>query len=359
MSIRTRVPSVVVTLLLLTLLIPSLCLPAESTADFSAARRAVQESMATLGMNKNDSGFLLLTNAAYGQINGQGAEPYRDLLSESTGCTIGKHSLLDIHTAFNTPLWFSLFQKGTNKLVFCTFQNGAFQRQTIQADPDKILDAQAWKQASRGLIGKKALFQVVSISLAWSADAAWPILKTAGFHDHVCPGVNIGYLVHQYLEKSMPLEKGDRYLFFGALPKCYMDTLQVVYNATMGKQMAYGITMTQKQLAAYKTKGSVPSIIALKVNKGKDICQGIVLGFSWKQIMDDLGLRVAEFAPKEGPANPIFFVTRAKACWKMAQMKPEQKMRWLVEMRRFSGPASLAKRVCNAGGDPYGVVWAK
>ncbi len=332
---------------------------AASADQVESARKAVEQAMTEVGTKKNDAGVLLLTNAVYGQINGQGAEKYRDLLSEATGCTLGKHSMLDVHTSFNAPLWFSLFRKGSNKLVFCKWQKDGFQSQTIDATPKAILSPAAWKKASEGLIGKKALYQVVSISLAWSEDVAWPIMKAASFHDHLCPGVNVGYLIHLYLKKHLPLEKGESYRFFGAVPKCYMDALQVIYNTTLGKQAAFGVAMTDKQLAKYETDGSVPCVVAIKVNKKKNTCQGVVLGFSWKRIMDDLGLKLANFDPPKGQADPVFFVTRAEACWKMAQMKQEDKLPWVAALKTFSGDAKLAHRICNAGGNPYAVVWAK
>lgn len=315
--------------------------------------------MGELKATKGDENLLTLTNAYYGRIDGHSAEAYRDAISETTGCTSGKRNFLDVHSAFDKPLWFALFRKDTGKLVFTKWSDGTFKNQIIDASPESILTLAGWKKASEGLIGGKGLFSVVSISLAWAEGAAWPIIKTAGFHDHLCPGVNIGYLAHVYLEKKLPLEKGERYLFFGALPKCYMDTLQVMYNATMGKQRAFGVTMSKEQLAKYRTNGAVPSIIAVKVNKKRGTCEGVVLGHSWGEIMQDLGTDVADFSPKGGPSNPVFFLTRAKACRKMAQIKLDDKMKWLKELRRFSGDSTLANKICNAGGDPYAVVWAR
>ncbi len=117
--------------------------------------------------------------------------------------------------------------------------------------------------------------------------------------------------------------------------------------------------MSKEQLGKYKTNGAMPCIVALKVNKSKDLCQGMVLGFSRKKVMDELGVREADLDPQGGASNPVFCIARIKACRQMAQMKPEEQLKWIVEMRRFSGNANLANRVCNAGGDPYAIVWAK
>ncbi|MFH1113160.1 MAG: hypothetical protein V1792_04495 [Pseudomonadota bacterium] len=348
--------------IILSFLVPltvSPVLAEDSVGDLDRAGQTIRQSMAQLGVNKNDQGILLLTNAYYGQVNGGSAEQYRDLLSDITGCTSGKRSLLDVHTAFNEALWFALWQKTTNKVVFSRLQGGTFQSQTIDAAPEKLLDVKSWKQASDGLIGARTLFQVVSIGLAWSAGTDWQILKVAGFHDSIAPGVNMGYLFHSFLEKRMPGEKGEEWLFFGAVPKCYMDTLQIMYGATLGNMRAFGVSMSPDQLNKYKTKGAMPCIVALKVNRSKDLCQGVVLGFSRKRVMDDLGVREADLNPKGGDNNPVFCIARIRGCMQMAKLKTEDQVKWIVEIRRFSGAASLAESVCNAGGDPYAVVWAK
>ncbi len=321
------------------------------------AQVTIRRSLAELDLTRDAPGFLLLTNAYYGRFNGKTAEIFRDVLAEETGCSAGRRTLLDVHTPYNEPLWFALYHKDRGKLIFSKWVDGAFQSQIVDASPDKILTTEMWREASSGLIGKKTLFQVVSISLAWAGGADWPIIKAAGFHDHICPGVNIGYLIHHHLKKQMPAGKGDKYVFFGALPKCYMDTLQMVYDATLGKQMAYGITMSEEQLAAYRSQGAVPSVIALKVNHRADTCSGAVYGFDWETVMNELGIPMNHFAPTEGPKNPVFFIARAKACWEMAQMKTEDKMKWIKVLKTFSGDAKLAGRIANAGGDPYALIW--
>jgi formylmethanofuran dehydrogenase subunit E-like metal-binding protein len=347
---------------ILSFLIPffaQVCPAADHSAKLNPAGQAIHEAMAELGVRKGDGGLLLLTNAYYGRIDDESAEQYRDLFSDITGCTSGKKSLLDVHTPVNEHLWFALCKKSSDKVVFCRRQGGSFQKQIIDGAPGQILEVEAWKRASDGSIGPKTLFRVMSISLAWSAGTDWSILKVAGFHGQIAPGINIGYLFHRYLEKKLPLEKGDEYLFFGALPKCYMDTLQIVYDTTLGKELAYGLAMSKEQLMKYRVDGAMPCVAALAVNESKNTCRGMVLGFSRKRVMDDLGVREADLNPKGGESNPVFCIARIKACRQMAKMKPEQQMRWVVEMRRFSGDRNLVSRVCNAGGDPYAIVWAK
>ncbi len=358
MKDRNQLPCVSFILFLLIFFSPLVCLAAESASSFKLVQDAIQESMAQLGVNKGDTGILLLTNAYYGRIDGKSAEPYRDLLSDITGCTSGKRSLLDVHTPFKESLWFALFSKKSNKLVFYRCQDSSLETQTIDATPDTLLRVKAWKRASEGAMGPKNLFQVVSIALAWSAGTEWSILKVAGFHDQLAPGINIGYLFHRYIEKKVPAETGDECVFFGALPKCYMDTLQMVYDATLGKQQNYGVSMSREQLSKYKTKGAMPCVVAVRLNRGKDSCSGVVLGFSRKQVMDDLGVREADLNPKGGEGNPVFCIARIKACMQMAKIEPEQQMKWVVEMHRFAGNAKLVNKICNAGGDPYAIVWA-
>ena len=355
---QLRIPILIVVALLI-VPIGRICDVASASDELTAARNAIERCMKQLGVSKSDTDFLVLTNAYYTQDNGKGMERYRDLLSEVTGCTSGKQSLLDVHTVFDNPLWFSFWSKRTSKTIFCRKQGSSFQSVEIDAAPEKILDVKAWNIASEGLVGPKTLSQVISIGLGWRAGTDWTLMKIAGFHDQLLPGVNFGYLFHLNVEKQLPRQKGDELLFFGAIPKCYMDTIQMLYDTTLGKERAYGIAINKKQLKQYMNKSAMPCVTALKVNKEKNECKGIVLGFSPKQIMGELGVSMADLNAPGGESNPLYYISRIKASLKLAKMKPEDQLKWIKEFRSFSGDAKLAHRICNAGGDPYAIIWKK
>ncbi len=326
--------------------------PAENPlgSEKQKAQQALTAAMAELGIKKGETPFLVLTNAGYGQLGGHSTEAFLDLAAETTGRTMGTRSLLPVHTSVDEPLWFSLYRPDTHRLAFIASQGSDFKTQFIDATPDKLLTPEGWKAAAAP-IGNPRLFSIASISLTWAEKPAWPLLLAAGFHDHFCPGLNSGYFAAEYLKKNLPLQKGDKYVFVVAPSKCAADAVQVMFNATAGKEGTYGMEIAKKDWGKYFGPGAAPALIAMRVNQGSDTCEGVVLGMNWKQAYEDTSVKPEEHAPPEGPKNPVFWTSRVIMSKKLAAMPLEKQMAYLQEVQRFSGKAGLAKQV--AAGDPF------
>lgn len=327
---------------------------AQVSPESAKFQEALSKAIAEIGLSKGDRNLLVLTNAGYGQIGAQSTEALLDVAHQVTGCSLGSRSLLILHTSIQEPLWCSIYRKDTGKLVFLKWTGSGFDHQGIDADPAKILTPEGWKAASAGLIGQK-LFSVVSISLTWAVEPPWALLLAATFHDHFCPGVNSGYIAGQYLMKNMPLGPGDQYVFVTAPGKCAADALQVMFNTTAGKSSGYTMAVGDETLAKYSSGQVQPSIIAMRINRKTDTCNGTVLGFDWNKVYGDTGVKADEMAPQGGPGNPMFWIARVKMSRELARMPSEKLMGYVAELRSFSGKANLADKV--AGGDPYAVVW--
>lgn len=322
--------------------------------EIGQAKKILLKTLAEVGLPKVDKRLLVLTNAGYGQVGSQTTEAFLDLAQEVTGCSPGRRSLLAVHTSIQEPLWASLYRKDTGKMVFFKWTGKGFERQAIDASPARILTAEGWKEASSGLIGQK-LFSVASLSVAWAVEPPWTLLLAATFHDHFCPGVNSGYIAGQYLMEKLPLGPGDQYVFVTAPGKCAADALQVMFNSTAGKTSGYTVAISDKSLEKYAKGGVPPSIVAMRVNRKSDTCEGRVLGFDWEKAYADTGVRAEEIAPQGGQGNPMFWVARAKMSRELARLPKDKLLGYIADLKPFSGNAALAEKV--AGGDPYAVVW--
>ncbi|HDR14480.1 MAG TPA: hypothetical protein ENN79_03120 [Desulfobacteraceae bacterium] len=317
------------------------------------ADQLMAEVIAETGLKKGDPNLLVLTNAGYGTINGESTEAFLDSARDKTGCSPGIRSLLAIHTSVEEPLWCSVYRKHTGKVVFFKWTGEDFHRQTMDASPASILSPEGWKKAASGLIGGR-IFSVISISLTWAADPPWPLLHAATFHDHFCPGLNSGYIAGLHLIEKMPLQAGDRYVFVTAPGKCAADALQVMFNTTAGKSSGYSMAMDGKTLAEYSSGKIRPATIAMRVNKKADRCEGVVLGFDWGKAYEVIGVKPGEMAPEGGPADPMFWIARVKMSRGLAGLPKPQLLEYIVELKSFSGKASLADRI--AAGNPYSVI---
>ncbi|MBN1103208.1 MAG: hypothetical protein JXL84_07340 [Deltaproteobacteria bacterium] len=344
-------PAIIV--LILSILLP-LSLVSAQAGDLSPqmkhAKEALSKALAEMGVPKGDKNLLTLTNAGYGQIGPQTTEAFLDVARDVTGCSPGRRSLLAIHTSIQEPLWAALYRKDTGKLVFFKWTGKDFDAQSIDASPEKILTPDGWKAASSGLIGRR-LFSVASISVTWAVGPPWSLLLAATFHDHFCPGVNSGHIAGQYVIEKLPLGAGDQYVFVTAPGKCAADALQVMFNTTAGKQSGYTMVVSDKDLEKYAKDGVPPSIVAMRVNRKSDTCEGRVLGFDWNKAYVDTGVKAEEMAPKGGSSNPVFWIARAKMSRELARLPKEKLPGYIAEIKQFSGKAALADKV--AGGDPY------
>lgn len=327
---------------------------ADKPAWLDSGRAALNRAVSEIGLPKADRNLLVLTNAGYGTIDSQSTEAFLDTALQDTGCSMGSRSLLPVHTGVQETLWCSLYRKDTGKLAFMKWTGKGFEQQIIDASPARILTLEGWEEASSGLAGQR-LFSVVSISLTWSVEPPWTLLLAATFHDHFCPGVNSGYIAGQYVMEKLPLGPGDKYLFVASPGKCYADALQVMFNTTAGKRSCYAMAINGKTLAKYAKDGVQPSIVAMRVNRKADTCDGLILGFDWNKAFADTGVKAEEIAPQGGQSNPMFWVARAKMSQELARLSKDKLLDYMVELKSFSGKASLVDKV--AGGDPYALVW--
>lgn len=347
----------VVTCVMVLVTITMACAAEKSNAAIDVSEQASQAldaGMNTLGVSAASSDFMILTNAGYGQVHGASTERYLDVIMQKTGRTPGTRTLLAVNTPCSEPLWFSLYNAASHDLVFIKWKEDGFAVQTLNIAPEQILTPAIWSEAAKGLLGKRT-FSVVSIILSWQEGASWTMLKGAELHDHFCPGLNAGFIAKAYLDKNLPLGPGDSYVFVGAPPICAMDALQSAYGRTMGKKGAFSM-LVPEAAAKLTTDGVTPTIIAMRVNNKKDVCDGVVIGFDWSKSEQATGVSEADRNPKGGHANPLFYISRVKMSWKLAQMSMEEKLACIKDMGRFSGKASLEKKVEGAGADPYAAI---
>ena len=82
------------------------------------AFKACNISMESLSFNAGDSGILALTDAGYCMIGDYTTEKCTDVIPIETGCSIGKGSLMIIHRAKGSSLWFAFFKNSTKECIY-------------------------------------------------------------------------------------------------------------------------------------------------------------------------------------------------------------------------------------------------
>jgi len=323
--------------------------------DWTAkAKEALVKAMAEIALPKGDPKLLLLTNAGLGMIGNHTTESFIGIAGQETGCGRSNRAMMIVHTSVQEPLLCALYRRDSGKMVFFKWTGDGFGQQVIDASPEKILSPEGWKAASAGLVGRN-LFSLVSMSHVWSVNPPWFLQLAASFHDHVCPGLNAGYIFAEYMMQKLPLRPGERYVTVTAPGNCPADALQVLLNTTGGKGGGYVMAIGDDTLARYSKGGIKPWTIAMRVNKDSDTCEGVVLGLDWDRVLSDTGVKREHLFSKEGPSDPLSLIARVQTATELAKMPREKLLGYAVELKRFSGNAGLADKV--ASGDPYAVVW--
>jgi formylmethanofuran dehydrogenase subunit E-like metal-binding protein len=247
------------------------------------AQEAVQKAYSEIGKAPELSGLLALSNAAYGQVEGQSAAAFISILQKATGCCLGLGNIALVHSSLLDRLWFALYRKDSGKLVFAKWNGSGFDQQILDARPEKLLTRQGWKQAATGLIGPH-IFSAVSLSLTWAAGPPWPLFMAACFHDHFCPGVNSGYIAGQYVIEKLPLGPGEKYVFVTSPAKCAADALQVMFNTTSGKSAGYSMSISKETLKKYASGGITPMTVAMRINPKKTFVEAWCLVWTAKAL---------------------------------------------------------------------------
>ena len=317
------------------------------------AQKALGQALADLGKPQAKTDLLLLTNAPYGGIGGKSCVAFLASAQSATGCGLGSRNLLLVHTALTEPLWFALYRKDSHKLVFAKWNGSGFNPKAVDLRPESVFTRKGWLQA-KSAIGPR-VFSVVSLSLAWGVNPPWPLIMSASFHDHFCPGVNAGYLMGQKVLDQLPLKPGCQYIFSSAPGKCWADALQVMFNATPGKAGTYVMNIKGSKLKKYAVKGVAPMTVAMRVNYKKNKCDALVLGFDWKKAYQLTGVKAEEFAPKGGKNDPMFWIARARMSYQLAKLPLDKQMVSVAVLKSVSGPAGLAAKITS--GDPFGPVF--
>lgn len=265
------------------------------SVGFKAATEALSMIMKQSQRFPDTKQLIALSNAGYAEIDGQGTMAALDGLTEIARVSRGANTLVEVHAAPRTPLWFAVYDK---KSGYCVY---------LQVDPDKAgktqkaselfsirsiekiradyLFSQGTFPAPDTSTGYKAFggneFRIVTIANGIAAGIPAYIARSFEFHDHYCPGVTSGIIMAIYAKTHFSGTATESWFVQGLQPWCKEDALQVMLNATPGKT-GYGVTYSTPAIRANWLYPNAASII-YHMNAGDPQWEGVVLGFTFPE----------------------------------------------------------------------------
>jgi formylmethanofuran dehydrogenase subunit E-like metal-binding protein len=262
-----------------------------------AGKKAVRMMRGQISRDRT-KGFIVITNAGYAQIDGEVTTGALDGLSRSLGVSRGNHSLVEIQSAAEKPLWFAVYHQRSGYCVY------------LEVDPDAVINAcDSDRKNIRSLFSTSVLeqinalhlydnaeeyaekfdsgifggneFRIVTIANAIAEGAPTFAVRSFEFHDHYCPGVTSGILMALYIRHFFPLESGGSYFVQSVQPWCKEDALLSMLNTTPGKR-GYAVTYpTEEDIAAWPEWAGKASTIVYRKDPDTGNWDGLVLGFVW------------------------------------------------------------------------------
>ncbi len=311
---------------------------------------AVSESLKNMygkGVIPDSDNLIVMSNAGYAEIGGYSTQAALDGLS-SIGVSRGRLNLLEIHSAFNMPLWFAIYDKASGLCSYLQVNPALtqiadlFSINTIEKINAEHLYANAAaynEKFNKGIFGGNE-FRIVTIMNAIAKGAPTYAARAFEFHDHYCPGITSGILMVNYLKKQFSLTSGGSYFVQGIQPWCKEDALMVLLNATPGKTGYAAVYANAADIATWKTEAKDAANIIYRQDGKTKKWDGVVLGFIW--------------ATDTGCPNYDNNGTITKLCsdlWYLNRM--DQPELFVKEIKRFDLPEGLApKDWARPGVDP-------
>jgi len=253
-----------------------------STAYALGFPETVSGAMKTLAVSKEDPGLLLMTNAPYVRIGSQGALPYLDQAQELTGCRVGRGNLLFFQRPQAHPLRLMLFKKAGGDAVIISQEGESWLSETLNLSETAISAPSFWKTVPQKFKAGADMSTLAVIANVWAKGGPYDFLKSAEFHNHICPGLISGYMMAHYILTRYPLKEGERYTVVACPVWCKEDALQVILDCTAGKKGLVVKHLSKEQ--ADKISVANPAGFLLVWNEQKKTGKGMALSFDFNRL---------------------------------------------------------------------------
>lgn len=310
-----RLTRVFMTVLLFLLVIPATAQAKDVTGeikDFISNRKITTQhlvgarasvlAMEQLRFQKGDNNVLAMTNAGYAIIAGQTTEKCIDGLMAISNCTIGNGNLLLVQRAKNMPLWFAFFNKDTMEMLYLSVNAAVLNRSPSELKTlpvEKIFNIisrenvevqsllannEAWNTKLNDKIFDGNESSLIGIAHIWThPNCTYDFLQAAQFHNHICPGVNSGYLIIKYLDEYLPLQPGQSYKIIACPSWCKDDAFQVILDTTVGKKGMYVKALTSEQMELLPENAKNVAGLFIRWDEKTSTGDGLVLGFDFNK----------------------------------------------------------------------------
>jgi len=242
-----------------------------------------------VGYSAGNSKVLVMTNLEYSSSSIK----YMDEFIKKSKVLFSKN-IIFVHSAYYKPLWFAFFNKTTGECIYIEIRNNSIykiSKENINAE-NLFSNPKVWDKKMKKKIFDGNEFSIITIANVWAEGCPYELLKCAEFHNHICPGLISGYLIAEYLEKNLPLKKGEYYQILAIPPWCKDDAFQVLFDSTVGKRRMY-----VKQIDVNTLPKNLENIAGIYIawNRSAGKGRAVLLAFNWSKACKMAGINKSDF----------------------------------------------------------------
>lgn len=347
-----------------------------SLVGFKAADKAMEE----LGFEKGAPDILALTDAGYiAQIGDYTTEKALDGVTMTSGVSRGKGNLVNVHKAYNSPLWFAFFDRQSKDCIYVEAKSEVLRtyldRERTDKDAalrdfmeledeevfativteniaaDRLLDdPEEWQEKMVATVFGGNEFSIITISNLWARGLPNDFLKAAELHDHICPGLTSGYLIAEYLKQNLPSSAPrTEYTIIAIPPWCKDDVLIQIFETNVGHKRLYVKHLTQEQMEQLPDYAKNVADIVIRWEAGAESGDGIVVGFDWDKMYQGTEL------PKEWLGDFAtwhwWYVRLKMDIWMLDYLDNPEALVFIIKEFEVDSPAEIEK-LKSAGVNP-------
>ena len=237
-------------------------------------------------IGREDVDFLALTDAGYAFLNGQDTVIAREGLYEVLGGTLYSQNVMGLHQAVWKPLWFAFALRYPDSnlvnMIYLRYNPDTKDFFVGTLDGDKVVNigfdtlnnSAKLRAIEKSFVPDGNWFNVQTIVNAWNEHPLFDQMATFLYHAHVCPGVQPGFFITDYIQENYPLGENESYVYIASNIYCKDDSITYLLDLSPGLGSFY-----VQKLPKNETENGLSQGVLIVWDNNLKIGKAMVLNF--------------------------------------------------------------------------------
>lgn len=256
---------------------------------------AIFKDELNINLGKDNVDLGIFTSAGYVYLNGKETVAVRDGLYEIAGATLYSKNLLQYHQALWKPLWFTFILRNPNSDVlysvylrynpdgtwFVGELNGS---NVVDIGIETLNSSAKVKAIQKTFMPDKNWNNIQSIANAWKSNPNFDQIMAFLYHNHVCPGVQPGFFITDYIQQNHPLGENESYNYIASSTYCKDDSLTYLLGVSPGMGTYFVQKLPNSDVTSTYVDGATDEGALVIWDNNLNIGRVVIVSFKWPTI---------------------------------------------------------------------------